>query len=374
MGEKKSGTNRALQTERRRLLIDATMSAISEFGLARLTLARIAKIAGLSAGTVNFHFSSKEALLLATLTYLAEEFERSIDRALADATQDPASQLTALFEASLNPEITEPRKMSVWFAFVAEARGREDYQRICGTQDKKIFDITVRLCDDLIRLGENTGHMNARALATAVQGLVDEIWQEILYAGDAYDREDARFIYLSFLASVFPWAVNTPVEQGKGGAPLRVGDKSLRVVRATREHAGQVAALFDLYRQFYEQPADAVLAKRFISENIRRERSVIFLALDRDGAALGFTQLYPGWCSVAAKPVWTLYDLFVDPSVRQRGVASALMDSAEAMARRSAACRLDLETAVDNFRAQSLYEKRGWERDVGFYRYSLDLT
>ena len=133
------------------------MSAISEYGLARLTLARIAKIAGLSAGTVNFHFSSKEALLLDTLTYLAEEFEQSIDRALENAGRDPASRLAALFEVSLNPEITEPRKMAVWFAFVAEARGRQDYQRICGAQDRKIFDITVRLCDELIRRGDKAG-------------------------------------------------------------------------------------------------------------------------------------------------------------------------------------------------------------------------
>ena len=374
MGEKKSGTNQALQAERRRLLIDATMSAISEFGLARLTLARIAKIAGLSAGTVNFHFSSKEALLLATLTYLAEEFEQSIDGALASAAPDPASKLTALFEASLNPEITEPRKMSVWFAFVAEARGREDYQRICGSQDKKIFDITVRLCDELIRQGENTGYMNARAMATAVQGLVDEIWQEILYAGDAYDREDARFIYLSFLASVFPWAVAAPVEQGRNGAPLSTRDRSLRIVRAGAEHLAKVSALFDLYRQFYDKPADSRLARRFIGENIRKERSVIFLALDAGGEALGFVQLYPGWCSVEASPVWTLYDLFVDPAVRQRGVADALMDCAEAMARKSRACRVDLDTGVGNYRAQSLYEKRGWERDTEYYTYSLDLA
>ena len=127
MGAKKSVTNQALQAERRRLLIDATMSAISEFGLARLTLARIAKIAGLSAGTVNFHFSSKESLLLDTLYYLAEEFEQSIDSALDSAGRDPASRLTALFEASLNPEITEPRKMAVWYAFVAEARDRKSH-------------------------------------------------------------------------------------------------------------------------------------------------------------------------------------------------------------------------------------------------------
>ena len=43
------------------------------------------------------------------------------------------------------------------------------------------------------------------------------------------------------------------------------------------------------------------------------------------------------------------------------------------MARKSRACRLDLETAVDNYQAQALYEKRGWERDVAFYKYSLEL-
>jgi TetR/AcrR family transcriptional repressor of bet genes len=373
MGEKKSGANQALQAERRRLLIDATMSAISEYGLARLTLARIAEIAGLSAGTVNFHFSSKEALLLDTLTYLAEEFEQSIDRAMAGAGRDPASRLTALFEASLNPEITEPRKMAVWFAFVAEARGREDYQRICGTQDRKIFNITVRLCDELIRRGDNASYMNARAMASAVQGLVDEIWQEILYAGDAYDRDDARFIYLSFLASVFPWAFDAPGEQVKAGAPLSTEDKSLRVVRAGAECLLEVSALFDLYRQYYGEPADARLAKRFIGDNIRKERSVIFLALDREDKPLGFTQLYPGWCSVAARPIWTLYDLYVDAAARQRGVGHALMAAAEAMARKSRACRLDLETAVDNYGAQLLYDRRGWKRDTGFYRYSLEL-
>ena len=49
------------------------------------------------------------------------------------------------------------------------------------------------------------------------------------------------------------------------------------------------------------------------------------------------------------------------------------MERAETMARKSGACRLDLETAIDNYQAQALYEKRGWERDTEFYKYSLDL-
>ena len=85
MGEKKPGISTTIQAERRRLLVDATISAISEHGLPKLTLAKIADIAGLSAGSVNFHFASKEALLLETLTELALEFEQRILLALDNA-------------------------------------------------------------------------------------------------------------------------------------------------------------------------------------------------------------------------------------------------------------------------------------------------
>ena len=78
MSTKKPGISSSIQTERRRLLMDATISAISEHGLSKLTLAKIANIAGLSAGSVNFHFASKEALLMETLTELAREFEQRI--------------------------------------------------------------------------------------------------------------------------------------------------------------------------------------------------------------------------------------------------------------------------------------------------------
>jgi TetR/AcrR family transcriptional repressor of bet genes len=373
MSEKKSGINQAIQTERRRLLIEATMTAISEYGLSKLTLAKIAGIAGLSAGSVNFHFSSKEALLLDTLTYLAEEFEQSIDRALAAAGTDPRQRLAALFEASLDPEITEPRKMAVWFAFASEARARADYQRICGGQDKKIFSITLKLCDEQIHLGGKQDYMNARAMANSVQGLINEIWQEILYAGEAYDREDARFIYRSFLASVFPWSFAAPQSPTSHGAKLQTSDKSLQIVRVDKSQLAATSTLFDLYRQFYDEPSDPKLARKFIGDNIRKERSVLFLALDNSGQALGFVQLYPGWCSVTAAPLWTLYDLYVDEAARQRGVGRALMQQAQDMARKSKACRIDLETATDNYSAQALYEELGYQRETAFYKYSLEL-
>lgn len=369
MSNKKSHNNQALQAERRRLLIDATISAIADHGLSNLTLAKIAAEAGLSAGTVNFHFESKEALLLETLTTVANEFEARILRSQTEAEENPAERLLALFEASLDPEVTEHRKTAVWFAFASEARSRADYQRICGAQEKKIFAITLNLCDDIIRSHNGARHMHARAMANAVQGLIDEIWEEILYAGDSYDRSEARFMYLAFLSSVFPWAFSPP------DAPsVRRDTGKIKIQRAKAGDIKELGKLFDLYRQFYQEAADAALAERFIRQNINGKRSTLYIARAKDGEALGFVQLYDSWCSVEAAPLCILYDLYVDAEARQSGVGRALMKAAEKHARKLKACRIDLETGRDNLIGQALYEDLGYERDSAFYRYSLELN
>ena len=134
-----------------------------------------------------------------------------------------------------------------------------------------------------------------------------------------------------------------------------------------------VAALFDSYRQFYKQPADPGLATRFIGDRIAKKESVIFIAEDDSGQALGFCQLYPTFCSVAAARIYVLYDLFVAPSARQLGVGRVLMLAAEEHARQSGAARMDLSTARTNLPAQALYESLGWVRDEVFYVYNRVL-
>ena len=49
------------------------------------------------------------------------------------------------------------------------------------------------------------------------------------------------------------------------------------------------------------------------------------------------------------------------------------MNEAKKYARKVRACRIDLETAVDNYPAQALYEGLGYKRDIAFYKYSLAI-
>ncbi len=133
-----------------------------------------------------------------------------------------------------------------------------------------------------------------------------------------------------------------------------------------------LAPLFDAYRRFYEQPGDVALASAFLHDRLERGQSTILVA-EADGQLLGFCQLYPTWCSVAAARIFVLYDLFVDADARRAGVGRALMLAAQRFGREAGAVRLDLSTARTNAKAQALYESLGWRRDDTYLVYNLPL-
>jgi ribosomal protein S18 acetylase RimI-like enzyme len=142
---------------------------------------------------------------------------------------------------------------------------------------------------------------------------------------------------------------------------------------ATIADVDVIAPLFNAYRQFYEQPHDVVGASNFIHDRILNKESVILLAFNADQKIIGFCQLYPTFCSVEAKPIYALYDLFVAPETRRLGAGKILLLAAEKLAADNGMVRLDLTTAKTNLPAQAAYESLGWIGDEVFYAYSKQL-
>jgi len=134
-----------------------------------------------------------------------------------------------------------------------------------------------------------------------------------------------------------------------------------------------ITPLFDGYRCFYGKTPDLPTARAFIAERLALRESVIFLALDESGNALGFTQLYPSFSSVSTCRIWILNDLFVVAQGRGRGVGKALLEAAKQYAMHTGAKRLALSTARDN-PAQKLYESQGYVRDSEFFHYELEIN
>ncbi len=146
------------------------------------------------------------------------------------------------------------------------------------------------------------------------------------------------------------------------------------VSRVEAADVDRAAALFASYREFYGHPYDETLATAFLRDRLRQGQSVVLVARLDAGDPVGFTQLYPGFSSVAAAPAWVLNDLYVRPSARGRGVAEALMVHGERLALEAGAVTVHLETGRDNAVARRLYERRGYRVEASYVHYEKKLT
>ncbi len=140
---------------------------------------------------------------------------------------------------------------------------------------------------------------------------------------------------------------------------------------ATLVDLDDVSKLFDAYRVFYQQQSDGMAAAKFIEQRILERDSVIFLARDEQGVAVGFVQLYPTFSSRTMQRMWTLNDLYVAESAREQGVALQLLAEAKRFSLAGGAKGLVLCTQVSNTKAQALYKKFGFSQIDDFKWYFL---
>ncbi|TDS14081.1 GNAT family N-acetyltransferase [Sphingobacterium paludis] len=141
------------------------------------------------------------------------------------------------------------------------------------------------------------------------------------------------------------------------------------IARLSIDQLDDVVPLFDAYRVFYKAASDMARAHAFLHARLANNESVIFCAY-ANGIAVGFTQLYPKYSSARTEKNWILNDLYVQESVRKRGVGEALIREAIAFAKQDGAVSVHLSTQVDNLSAQRLYKKIGFQLqdpDTAFY-------
>lgn len=146
----------------------------------------------------------------------------------------------------------------------------------------------------------------------------------------------------------------------------------MEIVQATAMHLNEVAVLFDTYRTWYHQTPDFQGALAYISDRLRLQDSVIYVAMEGE-EIVGFTQLYPIFSSVRMKKSWLLNDLYVLEAHRGKGAASALLDKAAWLAEDTGAGWILLQTDITNTNAQALYEKKGYVRDTTCYYYYREV-
>jgi TetR/AcrR family transcriptional repressor of bet genes len=199
----KTGKRTASKEERQQQLIHATIRSVAKFGLSDTTMATVSREAGLSQGIINLHFQSKERLLVETLRHIAEEYRLTWEKALSGAGDSPADKLAALVAVDFKQPVCDRNKLAVWFAFWSESKSRPTYRKICAERDKAYRQEIVRVCDELIRAGDYGG-LAAETVGACISAMTAGCWLDLLVRPRSMDREKARQICMSYLATIFP--------------------------------------------------------------------------------------------------------------------------------------------------------------------------
>jgi TetR/AcrR family transcriptional repressor of bet genes len=189
--------------ERRRQLIEATLEVVAERGLTGTKISEVTQRAGLSVGTVNHHFDSKEKLLTATLAHLAEELQDQWRPVFFDSARGPAEKLVAIVDGLFDPKVCTPVKIAVWFAFFGDAHYRQVYREMVNSFDHERTGAIARLSAELKAEGLYSS-ADPVAIAQAVESLADGLWLTLLLYPGRITRQAARRQSIALLASHFP--------------------------------------------------------------------------------------------------------------------------------------------------------------------------
>ncbi|SFH78029.1 transcriptional regulator BetI [Modicisalibacter xianhensis] len=178
---------------RRRQLIQATMEAIDEAGLADATVARIARRAGVSAGIISHYFGGKDGLLEATMRKILGDLGEAVSSRRAKASDTPRAHIRAIIDGNFDRSQVSQSVMKTWLAFWASSMHRNDLQRLQYVNDRRLYS---NLCYQFRRCLPRS---EARDAARGLAALIDGLWLRGALAPEGLDVDRARRLAYDYL-------------------------------------------------------------------------------------------------------------------------------------------------------------------------------
>jgi len=183
-------------------LISSAIKSISEKGISETTMSDVSQGAGLSQGIVNFHFKSKELLLIETLKFISNEYLQSFQNCLKKSGSDPCKQIIAIINNDFSKKICSRDKIALWFTFFSEVKFKPAYHQICKERDLYYQKITEDIFRELIKLEKSK--ISLTNVSNGLQALVMGLWLDQLEDPDTFKRKQAKQICFNFIKSNFP--------------------------------------------------------------------------------------------------------------------------------------------------------------------------
>ena len=133
-----------------------------------------------------------------------------------------------------------------------------------------------------------------------------------------------------------------------------------RIEKASADDLDDLNGLLRAYCDFYEvAPSDADL--RALSQSLidRPDEGLQLICRNHSGSAVGFATIFWSWSTLSAQRIGVMNDLYVVDEERGKGLADRLIESCVEACKSRGATQLVWQTALDNARAQTVYERVG---------------
>jgi len=149
-----------MEPQRRDALVRATIAEIAASGARDVTVARIAKRAGMSPALAHHYFGSKDQMLLAAMRRILSDFGTETRRAVALA-KTPRARLDAIVRSSFSPANFDADVVAAWLNFYVQAHRDTESRRLLHVYHARLRSNLVHalrpLADDPATLAEGIG-------------------------------------------------------------------------------------------------------------------------------------------------------------------------------------------------------------------------
>lgn len=180
---------------RKAALINATIATIGRRGSLDVTVAQIAREAGMSTALAHHYFGSKERIFLAAMRFVLTQYRDSASEALKGAPQ-PRERLLAIVAASFEPKNFERETIAAWLNFYSLASIDPEAARLLRVYHSRLrSNLVVALRPLVGDAAEDT----ARTLGA----LIDGVYLRAALS-DESDADSAGKLVIDYLEKVLP--------------------------------------------------------------------------------------------------------------------------------------------------------------------------
>lgn len=197
--------SRANPEGNRAAMIEATLDAIAEMGIADTTVSKIIERAGVSRGMINLHFGGKAQLLSEAAKTFNEQYYAEVDRYIELSDKSPEGTVNALIMADLGENLLDVRSTRIWHAFRGLAITNSEVADYSDSRDARSRDLLRSAFEEIAQ--QYPGKDVAMLASNATYGvlvMLEGLTVDFMSSAQAFSRDFAKELIYRFLTGLFP--------------------------------------------------------------------------------------------------------------------------------------------------------------------------